>query len=210
MFDMTLRLVPLGHGLWIINILKCQYFVSIVAGRRGAVSTEYFLEQGYSVVLLQRKGCVAPFARRIQEALESEYLDINFLSKSGLPDTVNNKTSNWAIPKIDLSFDLGLNSEAPRKKNMVDAIIKYHAAADAGYLLCIEFETVVEYLYYLKYVSLSFQPLGRRAMIYLAAAVSDFYIPRPAMAQHKIQSKEGPLRFVKINFPKSENAKSFC
>jgi phosphopantothenate-cysteine ligase len=162
-------------------------------GRRGAVSTEYFLAQGYSVVFLQRKGCISPFARRIQEALESKHLDTKLLSKCGLPDTTNNKTCNWSNPQIDLSLDLGANADPSRKKNVVDAIQKYHAAADAGHLLCVEFESVVEYLFYLKHVSLAFQPLGRRAMIYLAAAVSDFYIPRPSMAQHKIQSREGPL-----------------
>lgn len=33
-------------------------------------------------------------------------------------------------------------------------------------------------------------PLGSKAMFYLAAAVSDFFIPRDRMAEHKIQSSE--------------------
>jgi hypothetical protein len=39
----------------------------------------------------------------------------------------------------------------------------------------------------------SLAPLGRRALFYLAAAVSDFYIPVEEMAVHKIQSGDGPL-----------------
>ena len=34
-------------------------------------------------------------------------------------------------------------------------------------------------------------PLGSRALIYLAAAVSDFYVPSAEMAEHKIQSSNG-------------------
>ena len=33
-------------------------------------------------------------------------------------------------------------------------------------------------------------PLGARAVFYLAAAVSDFYIPESKMTEHKIQSRE--------------------
>lgn len=32
------------------------------------------------------------------------------------------------------------------------------------------------------------------AMFYLAAAVSDFYIPASEMPEHKIQSSNGPLQ----------------
>ena len=36
--------------------------------------------------------------------------------------------------------------------------------------------------------------LGPKAMFYLAAAVSDFYIPASDMPEHKIQSSNGPLQ----------------
>jgi phosphopantothenate-cysteine ligase len=39
------------------------------------------------------------------------------------------------------------------------------------------------------------QPLGPNALFYLAAAVSDFFIPRSRMAEHKIQSSEIPANF---------------
>lgn len=35
---------------------------------------------------------------------------------------------------------------------------------------------------------------GSSVMFYLAAAVSDFYIPASEMPEHKIQSSEGPLQ----------------
>lgn len=37
-------------------------------------------------------------------------------------------------------------------------------------------------------------PTGSSVMFYLAAAVSDFYIPASEMPEHKIQSLEGPLQ----------------
>ncbi|XP_043356038.1 phosphopantothenate--cysteine ligase isoform X2 [Dermochelys coriacea] len=39
-------------------------------------------------------------------------------------------------------------------------------------------------------------------MFYLAAAVSDFYIPASEMSEHKIQSSEGPLQITMKMVPK--------
>lgn len=51
------------------------------------------------------------------------------------------------------------------------------------------FTTVAEYLYLLCEISKMMDFLGSKAMFYLAAAVSDFYIPDDKLSQHKIQSK---------------------
>lgn len=44
-------------------------------------------------------------------------------------------------------------------------------------LLCIDFTTLSEYLWLLRAACEALVPHGKRAMLYLAAAVSDFYIP---------------------------------
>uniref|UniRef100_A0A5B7ALZ8 Putative phosphopantothenate--cysteine ligase 2-like isoform X1 n=1 Tax=Davidia involucrata TaxID=16924 RepID=A0A5B7ALZ8_DAVIN len=44
--------------------------------------------------------------------------------------------------------------------------------------------------------------LGAHAMFYLAAAVSDFYVPWESMAEHKIQSGSGPLDMRLVQVPK--------
>ncbi|KAJ0610188.1 putative phosphopantothenate--cysteine ligase (CTP) [Helianthus annuus] len=44
--------------------------------------------------------------------------------------------------------------------------------------------------------------LGPNAMFYLAAAVSDFYVPWESMAVHKIQSASGPLNMRLAQVPK--------
>jgi phosphopantothenate-cysteine ligase len=42
----------------------------------------------------------------------------------------------------------------------------------------LEFVTVNDYLWLLKELAVIVQPLGKRAMFYLAAAVSDFFLPQ--------------------------------
>eukprot|EP00850_Spirogloea_muscicola_P024435 SM000819S22597 [mRNA] locus=s819:22:1351:+ [translate_table: standard] len=54
----------------------------------------------------------------------------------------------------------------------------------------------------LRLVAEALQPLGRAAAFYLAAAVSDFYLPWAAMAEHKIQSERGPLELSLARVPK--------
>ena len=48
---------------------------------------------------------------------------------------------------------------------------------EEGLLLTIEYTTVFEYLKYLHTISKGLGPWGASAMLYLAAAVSDFYLP---------------------------------
>ncbi|XP_040389123.1 phosphopantothenate--cysteine ligase [Cygnus olor] len=45
-------------------------------------------------------------------------------------------------------------------------------------------------------------PSRSSVMFYLAAAVSDFYIPASEMPEHKIQSSEGPLQITMKMVPK--------
>ena len=47
----------------------------------------------------------------------------------------------------------------------------------AGTLLLIEYNSLSEYLFLLRSVAESLAPHGPAVMMYLAAAVSDFYIP---------------------------------
>ena len=53
------------------------------------------------------------------------------------------------------------------------------------------FVSVSDYLFLLREAAQALAPAGARAVLYLAAAVSDFYLPESAMAEHKIQSGGG-------------------
>ena len=70
------------------------------------------------------------------------------------------------------------------------AVALYRRATAEGRLLVLEFTTLADYLFKLRATCTSFTAagLGARAMLFLAAAVSDFYVPHAKMAQHKIQS----------------------
>lgn len=60
---------------------------------------------------------------------------------------------------------------------LLPVLKSYHEAQRAGTLLRLNFVTVTDYLFMLREMSKVMQPLGRKGMYYLAAAVSDFYVP---------------------------------
>uniref|UniRef100_A0A0A9EIE9 DNA/pantothenate metabolism flavoprotein C-terminal domain-containing protein n=1 Tax=Arundo donax TaxID=35708 RepID=A0A0A9EIE9_ARUDO len=82
------------------------------------------------------------------------------------------------------------------------AISNYRKAVDEGLLLKLPFTTIFEYLQLLQMVATSMNCLGHRGMFYLAAAVSDFYVPWESIAKHKIESAGGPLNMQLSQVPK--------
>jgi len=85
-------------------------------------------------------------------------------------------------------------------------------------MLTLNFVTVNDYLWLLRAVSQELSVLGKDAMYYLAAAVSDFFLPRQKMvipffwscvdllrfsqSVHKIQSQKGSLHIEMDQVPK--------
>ncbi|KIY72659.1 DFP-domain-containing protein [Cylindrobasidium torrendii FP15055 ss-10] len=79
----------------------------------------------------------------------------------------------------------------------------YKSVQAAGTLLTLTFVTVNDYLWMLRAVSKEMSAvLGRRGLWYLAAAVSDFYVPGGRMSEHKIQSGKGSLLIEMDQVPK--------
>jgi phosphopantothenate-cysteine ligase len=70
----------------------------------------------------------------------------------------------------------------------VDAV-RASVASAADRLLVLEFQTVFDYVTLLRASALAVRPLAARALVVLAAAVSDFYLPLAQMSTHKIQSR---------------------
>jgi len=60
------------------------------------------------------------------------------------------------------------------------------------YLLTIPFITVLEYLSLFEIICKKVSILEKDVMMYLSAAVSDFYVPESELAEHKIQSSAHP------------------
>ena len=79
---------------------------------------------------------------------------------------------------------------AEYQEKMLGVLRKYSAAKKNNTLLVLPFTTITDYLWELKDLATLMRPLGAKGLFYLAAAVSDFFIPKDRMVEHKIQSSE--------------------
>lgn len=72
---------------------------------------------------------------------------------------------------------------------------KYREALDQKKLLQLTFTTLSEYLWLLRSACQALAPLESKAILYLAAAVSDFYIPSNEMVNMLFKS----ISFIEYN-----------
>lgn len=70
-------------------------------------------------------------------------------------------------------------------------LAKYKIAQETNKILYINFTSVVDYMWLLRAACECLAAFEKRALLYLAAAVSDFYIPSDMMPTHKMQSGHG-------------------
>jgi len=128
------------------------------------------LRRGYRVVFLHRKGTKVPFGRVFGE------VDAGFIDKY-----VTYKEDG---DKMELSQDAVEHDELRR------AVRDYHTYKNL--LWTGSFETVTDYLDALDLLCVQVNQLyATNCLWYLAAAVSDFYVPPSEMSEHKIQSSGG-------------------
>ncbi|XP_058810891.1 uncharacterized protein LOC131675774 isoform X2 [Phymastichus coffea] len=153
--------IPLEHN-------TVRFVDNFSAGTRGAISAEYFLNYGYAVIFMHRLKSVEPFSRHF-----SGYKCLDMLEMT----TTNNTLSISVIPE---------------QVDKVSSILKkYKDTLRQNKLLSISFTTLSEYLWLLRSTCQTLASLENQAILYLAAAVSDFYIPSNEMSVHKISS-DGP------------------
>ncbi|KAF3919265.1 hypothetical protein ABW20_dc0101687 [Dactylellina cionopaga] len=150
-----------------------RFIDNFSAGTRGATSAEYFLEAGYAVIFLHRQFSLLPYSRHYSHSTNC-FLD--FLAEAPTTDGPSGKSSIVA------------KSEYTSK--MLTVLRKYKHAKRENLLLLLPFTTITSYLFLLRELAMKMRPLGGKALFYLAAAVSDFFVPRERMAEHKIQSGE--------------------
>lgn len=141
-----------------------RYIDNFSAGTRGATSAEYFLEAGYAVIFLHREFSLLPYSRHYSHATDC-FLD--FLAEDDEGRIVVRK---------------GVDDK------MTGVLRKYRKAVDNNMLLTLPFVTIVDYLHELREIARLMRPLGPSGLLYLAAAVSDFFVPPDRLAEHKIQS----------------------
>ncbi|KAK1144782.1 Phosphopantothenate--cysteine ligase cab2 [Aspergillus melleus] len=158
-----------------------RFIDNFSAGTRGATSAEYFLQEDYAVIFLHRQFSLLPYSRHYSHSTNC-FLD--FMDE--------------APPSESTGSDHGpVVVRSEYQDEMRDVLRKYRYAKKNNLLLLLPFTTIAEYLFELRSLSQLMRPLGPNALFYLAAAVSDFFIPRDRMSEHKIQSSELPPEFSK-------------
>lgn len=154
--------VPLEHN-------TVRFVDNFSGGLRGAASAEYFLDQGYSVIFLHRFNSIIPFTRHFNHL---KMLDMLVLQK-------NEKNVSISI-KPD-SVDM-----------LAPILVKYQRAQEDNKMLYINFTTLSDYFWLLRACCEYLKDIGANALLYLAAAVSDFFVPSSQMATHKLPSDGVP------------------
>ncbi|KAK4125003.1 DFP-domain-containing protein [Parathielavia appendiculata] len=171
------RLVLITSGGTTVPLEKqtVRFIDNFSAGTRGATSAEYFLEAGYAVLFLHRQFSLLPFSRHYSHATDC-FLD--FL-REGPNGSVVARDEDTA--------------------KMLHVLRKYRDARDRNMLLLLPFVSISDYLHELRSVAQLMRPLGPRGLLYLAAAVSDFFVPPERMSEHKIQSTSAADVFKRNN-----------
>lgn len=93
---------------------------------------------------------------------------------------------------------------AEYRDKMARLLRKYNDAKSSNSLLMLPFVTITDYLFELRAIAQLMRPLGPSGLLYLAAAVSDFFLPPNRMAEHKIQSTDAADSMIKEKQLKAE------
>lgn len=136
------------------------------AGTRGAISAENFIAAGYAVIFLHRTFSLLPYSRHYSHSFNC-FLDFMTFDNDG---------------RVIVGDEY--------QKQMAGVLQQYQRVKQENTLLLLAFTSVNEYLWELRELAKLLRPLGADAVLYLAAAVSDFFIPAEKMVEHKIQSSE--------------------
>lgn len=147
-----------------------RFIDNFSAGTRGATSAEKFLELGYAVIFLHREFSLLPYSRHYSHTTNC-FLDY-------IAPSANDKDNG------KLEIDSKYSNE------MINIWNQYNKAKQSNSLLLLPFTTVNQYLFSLRAISNELNIIKDRALFYLAAAVSDFFLPISRLPEHKIQSQE--------------------
>ncbi|SCU90759.1 LAMI_0E03488g1_1 [Lachancea mirantina] len=139
-----------------------RFIDNFSAGTRGAASAEQFLRHGYAVLFLHREFSLTPFNRAF--------------------------THNSEVCFLDYFDENGNANEEFKTRILANKALYDKYTRQNQQLLLLPFTTVNQYLWSLKAIA---KLLNRDAtLFYLAAAVSDFFVPSSRIPEHKIQSNE--------------------
>lgn len=138
---------------------------NISTGTRGAYSAEYFLKAGFSVVFFHREGSHLPFT-------------VDIPSKYDLLVAIGSN--------LDSNEDHSGLLENERFKKIVKASRNLINYSDRIFMM--EFGSVHEYFNGIDYIISHCKEFPTCIIFFLAAAVSDFYIPENLLSKNKISA----------------------
>jgi phosphopantothenate-cysteine ligase len=113
---------------------------------------------------MHRQFSLQPFSRHYSHST-NPFLDL--LEIDDPPD------GSTAPPSISVT--------SSKRDHLLGVLKSYKSVQKAGTMLTLTFVTINDYLWLLRAVSQEPSVLGKDAMYYLAAAVSDFFLPRQKM-----------------------------
>ncbi|CAK0822654.1 unnamed protein product [Prorocentrum cordatum] len=165
-----------------LEINTVRFVDNFSTGTRGAVCTEELLGSGYAVVLLYRLGSAVPFLSGLYAELRQDPVELLKGLGAG---------AQLVAPPLELQCGPGSLTAASGH------------VPQPLHLLALPFTTIFEYLFLLRESCQSLERAGRGALLLLAAAVSDFYLPEEDMAVEKIQSRAADGLHIHLrNVPK--------
>jgi phosphopantothenate---cysteine ligase (ATP) len=191
--DRPIVLVTSGGTTAPLERSAVRFIDNFSSGSRGAASAEYFLERGYAVVFLHREGSLRPFERRLPSVAAECLENVRSVGASSILGVMRVVDESRGDAADDNASNGGRVEAIPTaRQTLADAVLSHLDAARRGALLCVSYTSVFEYLRYLKEICVVLgSECGENAMVYLAAAVSDFYAPWATLPEHKMQSREG-------------------
>lgn len=119
---------------------------------------------------MHRQFSLQPFSRHYSHSTNPflDFLEVEPPSSSD-PD---------ALPRISVTSE--------KHEFLHKVLTSYKSAQQQGTLLTLSFVTINDYLFLLRAVSEQMSCLGRTAMYYLAAAVSDFFLPSQRLVRRHV------------------------
>lgn len=161
---MKIHIIQSGGTTVPLESNTVRFIDNFSAGTRGATSAEHFIANGYAVIFLHRQFSLLPYSRHYTH------------------------TTNCFLDYVDTNTSGDLVIDKAYQQHMKTVLAQYRHAQKENLLLQVPFTTITQYLYTLKSTSTILNRMGPNAIFYLAAAVSDFFLPRSKIAEHKIQS----------------------
>ncbi|TIB16773.1 hypothetical protein E3P92_01201 [Wallemia ichthyophaga] len=143
-------------------------------------NTVRFLDNFSAVIFMHRQHSLQPYTKHFSHTTNP------FLDLLNLPES----------PDDEITVNKNKTPE------MFNILRNHHQVVCEDRLFSLPFVTIADYLFLLRDVSMAMKSCSKSALYYLAAAVSDFFIPTQKIYEHKIQSQKGSLQIEMDQTPK--------